>query len=353
MTPSGVILNSEPVLFLNIKNSDLSEIEFLRREFGFIINDVNSADLRISSNGTCLIACTNPNLWLSELRDSSLKIFFILLGNETYEISLFVFFNDFKSVCHVFLYNAPRKNSLFNFIGHLTLALETPSLVMSSNYWRLWKNSFDFALRSKRVKIMKPYSVFPLGYTNKFVQEISRLEEFNVHKSESILKQALEFEPTNKSLEIVFFGQTGSWYRRFIITQFEREFNLINYSYEVWGGSTSSNGNFPNSYASTLKSSKFVLCPPGNITNETFRYLETLILGSIPVIPASTVQDHHFGSYLSEKSFSIWVNRSYRSLYRRYRKLDVAKLQNLHREEIVFRIGQIEVLKRLFQAGAK
>jgi len=322
-------------VILNIKNSQLSEIQFLKRELDFITNTIKQDSDIKTTNGLCFIACTNPKLWNAILSNKSFHVVFILLGNETYDIPTFQYFNAFDNVKFLFVYNAPRSNSLILLSSHFLFLIENPKYFFTRAHWRLWKNAFDFALKTRRCKIQKPFMRIPLGYTNRFVRELQQLKIIDASSKKSIISQALS--PSSKSIdfEISFFGQLGNWFRRSLVNQFSVVHDMFVFTYKDWGHAPNSDKLLDTpSYAGILFKSRFVLCPPGNITNETFRYMESLILGCIPVTPDATIQDHHFGNYFSRDLPRFWRYSTHNMLFRYLRKRTLKQLDAIHFSEI-------------------
>jgi hypothetical protein len=86
-------------------------------------------------------------------------------------------------------------------------------------------------------------------------------------------------------------------------------------------------------YSDLLSRCKFVLCPPGNFSNESFRYYEAIVLGSIPIVSSATIQDF--------TNFDYWPNRYSKRLKNAshyYTISEMLKLNERERAELAINI---------------
>lgn len=137
------------------------------------------------------------------------------------------------------------------------------------------------------------------GYTNLFAESI--LRKFSNQMSNPSLTQICRTNITETSESrpwpLSFVGQTGNVSRESAIMtakscQGSRNFKCV--TREKFGG-TKGSYNASNAsadeYVEILSRSKFSLCPGGNYSTATFRFLESIILGAIPIISLDSPTD--------------------------------------------------------------
>jgi hypothetical protein len=105
-----------------------------------------------------------------------------------------------------------------------------------------------------------------------------------------------EFIPKNG---IGFVGQSGSWYRQELIKQFKKKPNFNYLESSGWG---SSDAPVKPNYVKNIIENRVTLHLPGNVTNQTHRYMESLLLKRLPASPPFTFQDHHLTEYWTEST---------------------------------------------------
>lgn len=324
---------------LNVKAEEtFIEKEFLTREFGFNFHPIVEKNQLIPHENVCFIATANPLLWHEILASVDFDVVVILLGNESYDTGVLELLDSQQPVKHLFIYNGPRDNQLLAFTTHIHELLEHPKLFLNFNFWKFWVWAFRISQRTRKFVSSKPISIFPLGYTDRFVDENRMLGIFNLEETTSILDQAISFHSENRPNLISFYGQEGNWYRKQLIQLFQDRFSLASKTYKGFGGNSNPHSLLTSTYTESLLFSKFTLCAPGEVTNETFRYLESLIMGCIPVIPRITIQDHHFGRYISD--FFPHNLRTYSSLFRHLITTSDDKLKEVQSLELKRRIEQ-------------
>lgn len=138
----------------------------------------------------------------------------------------------------------------------------------------------------------KQYIPSLLGYTNRFCEiRNSGKSQFSI-RDQSFVSKA----PINKKYLINFVGQKGRNIRFQSATMMKREMGSLSYLLfrENFGGNSISEiatQKKATKYVKILENSRFTFCPPGNYANETFRFLESLASGSIPVLVLPTLSD--------------------------------------------------------------
>jgi hypothetical protein len=246
---------------------------------------------------------------LINCKPNSALIFFF--GNETYDVPQTMWLNLYaEKIRFAYIYNFPRRSPFYIAFRCLIGAIYDGGFKnwqKDRNILRNFKNGIDLMRRTRKIRMLFNYSDFPQGYTNRFVKELITEGYFT---GEGSLIDGSPVGQIQGKKGISFTGQPGSWCRSLAISvlkQYDQNFNPT-YTHG-WGGS---NQGIKTTYVKSLANSKFALNPPGNLTNRTFRYLESLILGSLPIMPPSTLQDPHLWGIWSEfqkpKKFS-WKNQ--------------------------------------------
>ena len=96
-------------------------------------------------------------------------------------------------------------------------------------------------------------------------------------------------EETLRIKEFSFVGQKGSVWREFAIARVRQSLNAEQFTYlerENFGGTLGANeATFQSAseYVQILKESRYAISPPGNYSGATFRWLESIICGAIPL----------------------------------------------------------------------
>ena len=282
-------------------NMTLTESEFLAREFKLKLTEINpNLEKDLKQKKVFLLATCDPKeieTVLIDCQDKSVVLFFF--GNETYDIPQTIWLNKYSTkIKHCFIYNLPRKTSYLVTLRCLLGAIYDGGLIKwkkNRNILRNFKNGIDLMRRTRRLELNFSYSDFPQGYSKRFVKELSLFAE--KLKNGSILDRA-PLKLSIKKQRISFVGQSGSWCREIainVLSKLEKNYEPTYTS--GWGGSNQGN-QIP--YISALAESKLSLNPPGNLTNRTHRYLESLIMNALPVLPPATLQDPHLWGVWSE-----------------------------------------------------
>jgi len=305
-----------PLLPIYTRNPGLIEAEFLKREFRLVLTQMNESNLsEIKNLDICIFATTNPPELETIIKAAKpFSVIIFLLGNETYSIPTFEYLNKYKEKINMaFIYNLPKKTSYWISFRCLLATVYDGGLFYKgtgANILRNFKNGIDFMRRNRKLNILYPHFDFPLGYTNMFIQELNTLGM--VADDNSLFN--IEFLGKFIDLKIqtmTFVGANGSWARRLAIKKMKKlvsdsKSRFVQNSYQ----SLNTNSKLKTDYIESLITSKFILCPPGNLTNKTFRYLESLLMGALPILPPSTIQDNHLWDTwieFSGKVFYSWT----------------------------------------------
>jgi len=142
-----------------------------------------------------------------------------------------------------------------------------------------------------------PYINFIPGYTNLFALSIAKyVNDFVGDDSFFLLENSQKNIDSNfekhRKFAISFVGQTGNAWRKFLLEQLMKTSNVLEdekikvVSRSGFGGTAGANGADIHSgkeYVEILCNSSLVLVPPGNYAQSTFRFLESIICGAIPL----------------------------------------------------------------------
>jgi len=309
-------------------NMDLTESEFLRREFSLTLTELTElVEEQIIKSDLFYIATANPHelkSLLENCKSESAVIFFF--GNETYDIPQYQWLNKYSSkIKFAFIYNLPRKTPFKITLRCLIGALVDGGLFLwnkERNIFRNFKNGIDLMRRTRKLAIDFPHLDFPQGYSRRFVREI-KLAGINIDEN-SILEQAPIYF-SYKSKKIDFVGQTGSWCRELAIKVLtKKKIGFVPTFTQGWSGA---NQGALTTYIDSLIQSELTLNPPGNLTNRTHRYLESLIFNSLPIMPPSTLQDPHL--------WGVWSEIRDRKYFSWKRQIKYALNLSLHDRELI------------------
>lgn len=299
-------------------NKNLTEAQFLLREFDLELVQIDISNEEALNNlETVLLATTDPRELQNIIqgrKERSVILFF--LGNETYDIPKFEYLNHYqKQIRHCFIYNLPKKTPYSVSVKCFLASLYDGGLFHyegTDNIFRHAKNGIDFMRRNRKLIIEYPSSNFPQGYTNTFISELKNLWP-DINGSLLTNKNLLRISNNQRSHAINFIGATGSWNRKLALKKMKTlfpnsNFDLVPNSWTFEMPSKRAKNPLLSHYVLALHDSKFTLCPPGNLTNQTFRYLESLLMGSLPILPPATIQDNHLWNVWSEFTKPVYYS---------------------------------------------
>jgi len=163
-------------------------------------------------------------------------------------------------------------------------------------------------LREQKIIFMirksgKSFYNFPLGYTDVFCKSIlSIFGDKNISSNQSLISQLFVSKVIPAS-NLSFVGQVGQIVRLVAIRSAESAPGSTVIRRGQYGA-----GNYDNEYVQVngmeyvqmILSSKFVLCPPGNISGNTFRIHETVIARRVPLVISNPPSDPNFESPVGE-----------------------------------------------------
>jgi len=263
------------------------ESEWLERELNLTFEFTDP--LEVSNESYVRAILTEDILkWenvLANFPRRSIAIF--LVGNEFYNTEIFKELDRFESISVAFVQYLPNAKSKFPIKFIYWTLIKTPSICRESSFWKTLKTAFETYLRMKKLKLKTKTYLLPLGYTNRFIDELSLL--IGMTKGVSVLEGSPKVNGQKiRESSIFFMGQRGSWLRRKIVNDFRIEKEAKIFDYGGWGGGKKSNST---AYIQLLLTQKYCLCPPGNLANDTPRYYEAISLGSLPLLTRVSIQD--------------------------------------------------------------
>jgi hypothetical protein len=187
----------------------------------------------------------------------------------------------------------------------------------------------------------KLFGHIPLGYTNNFDEEYRRI--FSLEENVSLVKFALnqiESSKMAKSSDAAFFaGQRGNFDRQLMIAEARSGKQEVERIYEKFAASDipANQKIAVSNYVQGIMRSKFSICPPGNYSAESFRYLESLLLQSFPLQADFVLTDPLFRNSL----FPNW-SEYLKSLADR--EIDSFEVVDLIKSELINHKQKIDLL---------
>ena len=212
-------------------------------------------------------------------------------------------------------------------------------------------------LRIRRLysKNQKKYLDILIGYTNVFASSFLSSKEFSQSTPDMSLfdlisPQELKFGDR----AVTFSGQTGQVVREtalIALSKFPESFLLCRDSYgasNVIDGDVRTRGL---EYVEILRQSRLVLCPPGNISGESFRIFETILMRRIPVAMGSVTSDPNYE--LPFKFLGEWNSRfSWGGVIKGALKSDSLVLRNLAQSNFDYYKEEISRTRLLLETTA-
>jgi hypothetical protein len=302
---------------VSLLTGEITQSEFIQRELGISILKISQAEISdVKWERQIPLIVTDKVDECSDFlsKQPAKTVGILLLGNEYYERNRITTLSNFPSVKFVLSENMTSKCPLINLTALGAVFVESPSMVAEKAFYTTLVEASRSAFRS-RIRLPFPVLSLPFGYLNRFVGELARIVDIG-NRTSLLNRHEYTFENwESRQVDISFFGQKGSWYRRHLITSFEAKTGSVTTTYSSWGGNFSGNPDGKQEFTELLLNSKFVLCPPGNHANETSRYYEAIVTGSIPIISRNTIQDNHIYQYWSSELLPSRISITHNRLY--------------------------------------
>lgn len=198
--------------------------------------------------------------------------------------------------------------------------------VMNLRYSKNTKFSFKvflwqirgFLMQYRQWKIQRMYSKNQkkflnvlIGYTNIFAISLVHGEEFSgVPADKSLFELLSPLDHEFGDHVITFSGQTGQVVRETALRALSKFPESVLVHRDSYGASNVLEDDVRvkgAEYVDSLKRSCLVLCPPGNISGESFRIFETVLMRRIPVAIGSVTSDPNYE--LPFKFLGPWHSR--------------------------------------------
>jgi hypothetical protein len=149
----------------------------------------------------------------------------------------------------------------------------------------------------------------PLGYTDffaeTFLENLKSDEIKDVSKYESLLEIAIQRNTISrkKDHDFVFIGQLGQIVRQYAINalqKFDSKRLIVRNGYGGVSNDENRKLKIGEEYVNGLIDSLIYVCPPGNISGNSYRIMESLICGSYPAVLSNVLCDPLFESPVIE-----------------------------------------------------
>lgn len=189
----------------------------------------------------------------------------------------------------------------------------------------------------------------PLGYTQKFADSfLHYLNQKNY--SGSLYEIVTPSAEEQREVFISFSGSLGAWQRRVGLQRLAKiDGSSVFVKNGTWLGHATELGEVDLRYCEELFSSKFSFCPPGYLSNESYRFDEALICGAMPIQISQSITQGCVGIFQYETVFS---SKSFRALFSKAKSVDHVELKDKVSEMLVnasqvLNIKRNEILKSL------
>lgn len=299
----------------------VSETEFLRRELGVLWERVSTFQLEHilreipPGQDRCLIATSGPESLLDLLSDAPpSSVVVLLLGDEAYANSALAL-ASLEAVHVVFKQHSWDRLNTFRYLASSFLFL-LDSLGTGVRFRDILKQ-FVKGARVRRQQrrwlgLANKVEVLPLGYASVFSRAMT--SHFTHDDGDlSLLEAGKVVAPSERDYDYGFSGDRGQAQRQVCLTQAGRTSScVIRWTRGPWNGGLGAEQAFD--YIALLKTVRFSLCPPGGISNESFRITESVICGALPLVLDSCASQ---GARLSTGLRLGLVETSWRRIFRK------------------------------------
>ena len=196
----------------------------------------------------------------------------------------------------------------------------------------------------------------PLGYTDffaeTFLEKLKNTESMELLRIESLLEIAVQrnFASKIKKNKFVFIGQLGHIVRQYAIealSKFDLKVVVVRDGYGGVSNEENRKLRIGEEYVDGLMQSYVSVCPPGNISGNSYRIMESLICGAYPAVMSSVLSDPLFESPVIE----VLPGRKPHTWYRYLKKLEkvseaklqLSVLENLHKFRDEIKVAKLEI----------
>ena len=317
--------------------------EFFARELGLYGKKINHEDDQALPENS-LIYCNDLDHWKFRLALSQKSSVCVIIGsNEYYNINKLLPLNEFESIRCAFIQYLPNEKRI-SVTSFASFILRFPQVLSQRAFYGTARLGFQNYRKVSKKRFKVPVYPFPLGYTERFARELKDLGI--LHAGHDSLFQEKNFSDFSQRENISFFGQKGSWYRRLMLDFFARNPNFQMKAYSSFGGFMESPRT--TEYSEFILNSRFVVCPPGNCSSQSFRYYESIALGAIPVLAETSIQDWNSFDYWPLNT--PWKNLGFVEIWNSLSVLSREELHELSEEMRKYVLDQILITRNLLRA---
>lgn len=288
---------------------------YLNREYGIRLfyggNQKDHQLHKVRNNERALLILDNSVKSLDFLQDFPPRsVMVMLVSDEIYSARL-----TCRILCNRSIYSIYRDYPVRGIRGLIEYPRTLTDSVFSSFRFRLKIISLLKAFFAGHVILLKQLIItlcakilrkrvqhLPLGYTGSFATNFQNDKHLNDGDSflDFSMRALLNGKFEIKSAETFFSGQHGNFDRRLFLEKARHHGLGIRSIHATFGGPErlEERVRAEKDYFEGLKMSRFSICPSGNYSAESFRFLESLLLQSLPLMPAGILSDPlYYNSY--------------------------------------------------------
>jgi hypothetical protein len=281
---------------------------YLNREYGIRLfyggNQKEYQFQKIKNGERALLVLDNSIRSLDFLKDFPPRsVIVMLVSDEIYSARL-----TCGLLCNSSIYSIYRDYPLRGFSGITKYPRTLTASFFSCIRFKLKISAFLKAFIAGLVMLLKQLTInlfakilrkkvqhLPLGYTGSFATnfQIDKHLKDDDGFIDFSLKAISDGEFEIKSEETFFSGQRGNFDRQLFLETARHHGLGIRSIHRSFGGpeNLEERVRAEKDYFEGLKVSRFSICPSGNYSAESFRYLESLLLQSLPLMPARILSD--------------------------------------------------------------
>jgi hypothetical protein len=204
---------------------------------------------------------------------------------------------------------------------------------------------FDYKVNSRK------FINIPIGYTNIFAKSFCSI--LNVENGASLLKFDMAVQVPPIQSRVSFMGQSGQIVREVAIRALEKENADFVVRRSGYGASNILEADVlkkGEEYIRNLMAAAFALCPPGNISGESFRLFETTVLKRLPIFLENVTSDPNFKcKFLCGSIYA--KNSGWSKLIKGANSIDEQMYKNMVKRNLEISIGATLGLKNYLLEG--
>jgi hypothetical protein len=264
--------------------------EFLKREFEWKVINFDKKSIDWSSETKIVLAFDFANIEKAMciiLEFPEHQFILILLGNETQQLKILRQLARIERVLAIYSQYDPQPLIFGGMKTSLIQLIDSPRTFFNFNFFMICLRGAYRGLKSIVFARIPKIKHFPLGYSNRFIEELLLSGLISI-ESMTIMQLSNSFSNRSRKSEVIFKGQLTGQYRK-LIAPYLMQKELVKFELnQQWGRPELLTST---SYVKSMIESKFVFCPPGHVSNDTFRRTEALICGALPIEIESSPQN--------------------------------------------------------------